>query len=647
MRRHWITTALAWLCFATAAAEFYGLCLFSGPGETGNAPLSIAIWRFLGLFPTPAVICWPVNFIVASISPALISSKAYTGVLSVLTFVVSVGLGIAILRVRSWARAALMTICALTIVAQLYALFRLVSYSPGLLIVLQSNYRGASSTYVSGAGPGSFLASLAIAIALLWLLIRNGLPSVDQAGSTGLPGKGAVGQAQKFVLYATASVFAIEIFLLLAGFGTSGPDANHTRLLLCLLLSPHALILVRSWHGTDRLSLGLAAGYGVLVAYIGALFLPALLFGLAWIVTSHQSGGMLQYLLLAAIPLLQCGVAISAITVTRSLPPAPATSAKLGVWGLAFLIPVVAGTAAPQFYSDWQRGTLPVPGTKSSGDEYHELMKHDADARDLVRKFGYCAFLYAKLHPEEGFPENAEKMGPRGSACLTREDAAGHLEGYFFRYAVHKSEGSTRFDRFTAAAQWNNTRQISGVLMDEKGVEMLVHSQEIQSQLVTADQISWGTPGMTASLWGSAMPSMLPRIVTCAAMLRDQSANGEFPATLAEVLRMKIKPNDRDCINLYQVGDQLLQAAGNANRTARSGDVVEYQPQRDASGEIGHFYFTLRPEHYGVDGVRSYFTDDSGEIHATSEDRSATADDPAPLSCEVEANTLCEDAKAP
>ena len=51
-----------------------------------------------------------------------------------------------------------------------------------------------------------------------------------------------------------------------------------------------------------------------------------------------------------------------------------------------------------------------------------------------------------------------------------------------------------------------------------------------------------------------------------------------------------------------------MQAAGNANRAARSGDVVEYQPGRDVSGEIGHFYFTLRPEHYGVDGVRSHFT---------------------------------------
>ena len=64
----------------------------------------------------------------------------------------------------------------------------------------------------------------------------------------------------------------------------------------------------------------------------------------------------------------------------------------------------------------------------------------------------------------------------------------------------------------------------------------------------------------------------------------------------------------------------------------------------DASGKIAHFHFTLRPEHYGD---RSYFTDDSGKIHATSEDRSATANDPEPLTCEVEENTLCEDAKTP
>ncbi len=648
MRRHWTTTSLAWLCFATAATELYSLCLsFLGLGATSNAPLYTAIWRFLGLFPVPVVILWPVNLIVSSTSPVFISSKAYSGISCVLTLVVSVVLGIAILRMRSWARAALMTICGLTIVAQLYTLFRLVSYSPGLLTVLQSNYRGASSTYVAGAGSGSFLASLAIATALLWLLSQNGLSSVAQGVSSDLPVSGAVGRAHRFVLYVTAAVVAIEIFLLVAAFGATGQEANNTRLLLGLLLSPHALILARSWRGPDRLSLGLAAGYGVLVAYIGALFLPNFLFGLVWVAASHQAGGMLQYLLLEVVPLLQFVVAISAIIATRSLPPVPARSNKLGVWGVAFLIPVVVGTAGPQFYFDWQRGALPVPGVKSSGDEYHDLVKREADVRDLVRKFGYCAFLYAKFHPEEGFPENAEKMGPGGTACLTREDAAGHPEGYFFRYAAQKSEGSTRFDHFTVAAQGNNTRQISGEMMDEKGVEMLVQSQKIQSQLVTADQVSWGAPSMTASLWGSALPWMLPRIVTCATMLRDQGTSGEFPTTLAEVLRVKIVPNDPDCIPMYQMGVHLLQAAGNSNRAVRSGAVVEYQPQNDISGKIAHFYFTLRPEHYGVDGVRSYFTDDSGKIHATSEDRSATANDPASLTCEVEANTLCEDAKAP
>lgn len=497
MRRHWTTTSLACICFATAAAELYSLGLFFGLGATSNAARSIAIRRLMGLFPTPAMIFWPVTFIAGRISPALIASKVYSGISGVLTLVVSVVLGIAILRLRAWARAAMMTICALTIVAQLYTLFQLVSYSPGLLTVLQSNYRGATSGYVSGAGPGSFLASIAIAIALLWLLIRGGRPAVAQVESTDR-GVRSVGRPHKFVLYTTAGAVAIEILLLLTALGESGSEANHTRLLLCLLLAPHVVILVRSWRGPDRLSLGLATGYGVLAAYVGTIFLPYFLLGLVWMAASHDSG-MLSYLLLEFVLVLQSGVAISAVKVTRSLPPAPAKSAKLGVWGVAFLIPVVVGTAGPQFYFDWQRGALPVPGVRSSGDEYHQLMKHDADVRDLGRKYGYCAFLYAKLHPEEGFPENAEKMGPGGSACLTREDAAGHPAGYSFRYAAQKSEGATRFDHFTVAAQWNNTRQISGVLMDEKGVEMLVHSQEIQSQLVTADQVSWSAPGMTAS----------------------------------------------------------------------------------------------------------------------------------------------------
>jgi len=35
-----------------------------------------------------------------------------------------------------------------------------------------------------------------------------------------------------------------------------------------------------------------------------------------------------------------------------------------------------------------------------------------------------------------------------------------------------------------------------------------------------------------------------------------------------------------------------------------------------------------RPVQFGVDGVRSYWTDELGRIHWTRENRAATADDP-------------------
>lgn len=636
MRRHWITTSLAWLCFATAAAELYSLFAFSTPATPGDASLNRLLWRLLGLFPTSTVILWPVNLIVGVVSPGLSSSKAYSGISSAVTLVVSVILGIAILRMRSWAHAGLITICALTAAAQLHTLFWLVHYSPGLLTVLQSNFRGASAGYVSGAGPGSILASFATAIALLWLLIRNGLPALDSAKAkldTSLD-TAQGGRAHQFLLYATAAALFGQFLLLISG-PWNEPGLNRTRLLLCILVAPNLFILIRSWRGPGRISLGLAAGYGLLIGYIGALFLPAFLFGLAWIAASPRSQGELDYLWLEFIPALQLAAAICAVIVTRSLPPLPKKSVKTGLWGTAFVLPLVVGTAFPQFYFDWQRGNLPVPGLKSYGDEYHELVRRDNAARALVPKYGYCAFLYAKLHPDSGFPESASLLGPDGSGCLNREEAEGHPEGYSLHYSAHKSESSARFDRFTVATQLNHQRQINGTLMDEKGILVAVSSQEIHSQLITADQLSWDTSGENKGSLNSTISWTLPKIVTCAKTLRDQSSTGEFPATLGEVLRAKLKPADHSCINVYVGHDPFVQAAENSNRATENGWVLEYDPQRDASAKIAHIVITLRPEQYATQGVRSYLIDDSGSEHATSEDRSATVEDPAPLKCET------------
>jgi len=656
MRRHWITTVLASLCFATAAALVYSLCLLPlKPGAAENAPLYTAIWRILGLFPSPTSVSWVISHVAGAIAPALVQSKMYSAVLNALTLIFSVVLGLSILRLRSWARSVLVAICALTAALQAFTLFQIVSNSAGLLTVLGSNYRSANMGY-AGGGPGAILANLAISITFLRLLLRDGLPAVAPPETKpnvasgvdphAVPKEARLQRANKFLLAATAAALLLEIVFLFGVLSDGGTNAGVTRFLLCVMLVPHVIILIRSWRGPDRLSLGLAAGYGLLIAYMGAIFLPNFLFALAWIASSPKRTSDWLFVLLEVVPLIQFFIFVNAIIATRLLPPPRPRSPGLGIWGLAFLIPVVIGTAGPQFFFDWQKGWLRVPGVKSRGDELKDIQNQEVVARRLVHTYGRCAFLYAKTHPDTGFPESASPMGPGGTACLTKLEALGNPEGYSFRYAATKSAGSARFDRFTAVAQHNWQHHFDAALMDEKGIFVVGVSNVEQPHMVAADQISWDTPGMYKRQWDTTVAWMLPRMQACSTLLRKQSPDSEFPSTLAAILSVKEKPNDPDCLKVYGPRpDPVLQAAANSNRVEDHGYILDYEAERDASGKIGHFNVSLRPKRYVEDGIRSYFMDDSGVIHATPEDRPAASTDPEALPCEL--GEVCVSLPAP
>jgi hypothetical protein len=108
---------------------------------------------------------------------------------------------------------------------------------------------------------------------------------------------------------------------------------------------------------------------------------------------------------------------------------------------------------------------------------------------------------------------------------------------------------------------------------------------------------------------------------------------------------VKEKPNDPDCLKLFgSMPDPVLQATANSNRVENHGTILDYEPTRDASGRIVYFNVTLRPKNFGEDGVRSYFMNDSGVIHATSEDRAATSGDTEAMTCEFVIGDFCEDA---
>jgi hypothetical protein len=83
--------------------------------------------------------------------------------------------------------------------------------------------------------------------------------------------------------------------------------------------------------------------------------------------------------------------------------------------------------------------------------------------------------------------------------------------------------------------------------------------------------------------------------------------------------------------------------AGNAQTSAAAADLIDdvlahgekrgytyaYRPgPRDAKGEITTYTVSARPLKYGEPNARSYFTDESGVIRQTTDDRPATAQDP-------------------
>jgi hypothetical protein len=178
--------------------------------------------------------------------------------------------------------------------------------------------------------------------------------------------------------------------------------------------------------------------------------------------------------------------------------------------------------------------------------------------------------------------------------------------------------------------------------MDEKGIPVFATSQNVQSEVVTVDNLSWNTPEMQKGGYITTPVWMLPNIAACARALRDKSASSEYPATLAEILREKRQPYHSDCLNRSDVTGLLMRTAVHSNRALGYGYVLTYEPTATADGKPTHFTVSLRPEHYGVEGIRSYFMDDSGKVHATPEDRPATADDALALTCEIEG--LCTEA---
>lgn len=128
-------------------------------------------------------------------------------------------------------------------------------------------------------------------------------------------------------------------------------------------------------------------------------------------------------------------------------------------------------------------------------------------------------------------------------------------------------------------------------------------------------------PGDSASAVGSL------RTIHAAAITYASTYNNGYPPTLAAIA----PPAGGSTLNCNAAGliDEVL-AGGRKNGYVfdyKPGEPVE-TPARGCTPGVQGYIITARPLKYGQTGMYNYFTDASGVIRNTSEDRPATKEDP-------------------
>ena len=283
---------------------------------------------------------------------------------------------------------------------------------------------------------------------------------------------------------------------------------------------------------------------------------------------------------------------------------------------------------------------LPVFLKIASGVETRELAKRDerskhfaqanVDVRILLRRVQNCLYWYESQHHNEGFPRDLAAIGPVGTACFDSTSMTGTLAHSRVRYAPSAPDSTGRVTGFWLVAEPTSEDALwrKQYYADESGVvyyadllgrddSMFYHRKAPDSPLPP--------PGDLLEIVDSPARDLLA-IQKC---LRRSAGD----AGIVYPIRLEAP----GCTNLAWVdadGDMFFSVS------TRLGDPVTYslvyRPRRALTETTAEGYvLEARPAQFGVDGVRSYWTDELGRIHWTRENRAATADDPVIEECDL------------
>lgn len=252
------------------------------------------------------------------------------------------------------------------------------------------------------------------------------------------------------------------------------------------------------------------------------------------------------------------------------------------------------------------------------------------DVRKTLRLAQACLIAYGAGHPNEGFPRDLRAIGTLGSGCFDSTSVSGPLAHARLRYEAGRPDSRGRVTEFWVVAEPLSEDALwrKQYYADESGVMYLGDFRTRDDSILYHHRIP-----------DSPLPpgeSMLSVVDSPVAALKDLQHCLTSPSQpLAPYFPMSIEQGE--CLRSYWVADEgqiTLSLSAHFESVSDGTYYLVYRARRAQDEERAAGYVVeLRPETYGVDGIRSYWSDELGRVHWTAEDRPATDADPVVDEC--------------
>jgi hypothetical protein len=415
-----------------------------------------------------------------------------------------------------------------------------------------------------------------------------------------------------------AGAFQLFTFLGDRSWHQHHPDALPTRpeplwMLVLWIAFPLVPFTVSALLLSRRSEESKAAGAGLAAALFGCGFVFAAAVFVAEFVGFPAPDPYVFENLIVTLVFLVCGIwiIVSAFRI-----------AARASWGLFFLsaaATVVWIAVTSHFLSN----------ADSKLDRRHEQHKAQTDiasaqtnhdAHQILARLAGCLIEYHAAHPASGFPPSLEALPgdlqlPQGTVCDATIASDGSVPNYTFTYTPKQSSSGSGFTDFRLLA-----------MPLKKGLPHL-------------DPIGVDGRGRIFSYIGWSVtdqqPFFVPRLVETA----DDFQISHI-LSLREEIRLFMQANGGTPPAMLSKMSEYSDKSG-YNETLTEGPYrLEYFPP--AAGAANTYMISAVCQSYGDACIRSFFVDQNGEIHETSEPRQPTARDRLIPDCEKYGQT-CRD----